>query len=89
MKGLSTGGSTNTLAALKLALADPQCHAIYLLTDGRPDQVQYMQIVLFYSVLVAFNKFYSNSNWYSHDGLINQPKDKAKSCLIPTVTILK
>lgn len=38
VKGLSTGGSTNTLAALKLALADPQCHAIYLLTDGRPDQ---------------------------------------------------
>ena len=89
MKGLSTGGSTNTLAALKLALADPQCHAIYLLTDGRPDQVQYMQIVLFCSVLVAFNEFYSNSNRYSHDGLINQPKDKAKTCLIPTVTILK
>lgn len=41
VKGLSTGGSTNTLAALKLALADPQCHAIYLLTDGRPDQVLY------------------------------------------------
>ena len=41
VKGLSTGGSTNTLASLKLALADPQCHAIYLLTDGRPDQVRY------------------------------------------------
>lgn len=41
VKGLSTGGSTNTLAALKLALADPQCHAIYLLTDGRPDQVTF------------------------------------------------
>ena len=39
VKGLNTGGSTNTLAALKVALADPQCHAIYLLTDGRPDQV--------------------------------------------------
>ncbi|EDO28327.1 predicted protein [Nematostella vectensis] len=38
VKGLSTGGSTNTLAALKLALTDPQCRAIYLLTDGRPDQ---------------------------------------------------
>ena len=33
------GGSTNTLAALKLALSDELCEAIYLLTDGRPDQV--------------------------------------------------
>ncbi|KAK3738170.1 hypothetical protein QZH41_019678, partial [Actinostola sp. cb2023] len=38
VKGLSTGGSTNTLAALKQALTDSQCRGIYLLTDGRPDQ---------------------------------------------------
>ncbi|XP_046854173.1 von Willebrand factor A domain-containing protein 3B-like isoform X2 [Xenia sp. Carnegie-2017] len=38
VKGLKVGGSTNTLAALKLALADELCEAIYLLTDGRPDQ---------------------------------------------------
>ncbi|UJR25800.1 hypothetical protein I4U23_007150 [Adineta vaga] len=31
-------GSTNTLAALRFALADPVTEAIYLLTDGRPDQ---------------------------------------------------
>uniref|UniRef100_A0A8C4SYV4 VWFA domain-containing protein n=1 Tax=Erpetoichthys calabaricus TaxID=27687 RepID=A0A8C4SYV4_ERPCA len=32
------GGSTNTLGALRLAFADPGTKAIYLLTDGRPDQ---------------------------------------------------
>jgi hypothetical protein len=37
--GLSAEGSTNTLAALRFALADPVTEAIYLLTDGRPDQV--------------------------------------------------
>ncbi|XP_059179164.1 von Willebrand factor A domain-containing protein 3B-like isoform X2 [Physella acuta] len=31
-------GSTNTYAALQIALGDPQTQAIYLLTDGRPDQ---------------------------------------------------
>lgn len=37
--GLHAEGSTNTLAALRFALADPTTEAIYLLTDGRPDQV--------------------------------------------------
>ena len=37
--GLHAEGSTNTLAALRFALADPATEAIYLLTDGRPDQV--------------------------------------------------
>jgi hypothetical protein len=37
--GLNAEGSTNTLAALRFALADPATEAIYLLTDGRPDQV--------------------------------------------------
>ena len=32
-------GSTNTYAALQHALGDPGTQAIYLLTDGRPDQV--------------------------------------------------
>ncbi|NXU25558.1 VWA3B protein, partial [Thalassarche chlororhynchos] len=32
------GGSTNTLKALQIALADTDAQAIYLLTDGRPDQ---------------------------------------------------
>jgi len=40
--GLSCWGSTNTYGALQHALADPGTQAIYLLTDGRPDQVQAM-----------------------------------------------
>ncbi|XP_070554779.1 von Willebrand factor A domain-containing protein 3B-like [Ptychodera flava] len=40
VRGLTVNGSTNTLAALKLALSDPNTQAIYLLTDGRPDQPQ-------------------------------------------------
>ncbi|XP_061233569.1 von Willebrand factor A domain-containing protein 3B [Neopsephotus bourkii] len=38
IKGLKVGGSTNTLKALQIALADTHTQAIYLLTDGRPDQ---------------------------------------------------
>ena len=39
IKGLTCKGSTNTLAALRCALGDPQTEAIYLLSDGRPDHV--------------------------------------------------
>ncbi|CAH1267973.1 VWA3A [Branchiostoma lanceolatum] len=39
VKGLTAGGTTNTLASIRLALADHNTHAIYLLTDGRPDQL--------------------------------------------------
>ena len=39
IQGLSCWGSTNTYAALQHALGDPGTQAIYLLTDGRPDQV--------------------------------------------------
>ncbi|XP_063058137.1 von Willebrand factor A domain-containing protein 3B-like [Engraulis encrasicolus] len=35
---LQAGGSTNTLGALSLALAAEDTEAVYLLTDGRPDQ---------------------------------------------------
>ncbi|XP_043548729.1 von Willebrand factor A domain-containing protein 3B-like [Chiloscyllium plagiosum] len=38
VKGLQVGGSTNTLGAIRLALADGGTQAVYLLTDGRPDQ---------------------------------------------------
>ncbi|NXE96793.1 VWA3B protein, partial [Menura novaehollandiae] len=38
IKGLEVGSSTNTLKALRIALADTDTQAIYLLTDGRPDQ---------------------------------------------------
>lgn len=40
IQGLSCWGSTNTYAALQHALSDPGTQAIYLLTDGRPDQVR-------------------------------------------------
>ncbi|KAM4702020.1 von Willebrand factor A domain-containing protein 3B [Discoglossus pictus] len=35
---LKVGSSTNTLRALQVSLADSKTEAIYLLTDGRPDQ---------------------------------------------------
>ncbi|XP_009470911.1 PREDICTED: von Willebrand factor A domain-containing protein 3B [Nipponia nippon] len=38
VKGLEVGSSTNTLKALQIALADTDTQAIYLLTDGRPNQ---------------------------------------------------
>ncbi|XP_054705296.1 von Willebrand factor A domain-containing protein 3B isoform X4 [Grus americana] len=38
IKGLEVGSSTNTLKALQIAFADTDTRAIYLLTDGRPDQ---------------------------------------------------
>ena len=41
VKALDCKGSTNTLAALRVALADPNTEAVYLLTDGRPDQVSH------------------------------------------------
>ncbi|XP_053311966.1 von Willebrand factor A domain-containing protein 3B [Spea bombifrons] len=38
VKELQVGSSTNTLRALQVALADSNTQAVYLLTDGRPDQ---------------------------------------------------
>ncbi|ELT91033.1 hypothetical protein CAPTEDRAFT_168755 [Capitella teleta] len=38
IKELSCRGSTNTMGALRIALNDQSTQAIYLLTDGRPDQ---------------------------------------------------
>jgi von Willebrand factor A domain-containing protein 3 len=36
---LSAQGGTNILGAIKFGLSDLNTEAIYLLTDGRPDQV--------------------------------------------------
>ena len=41
VKSLTCNGSTNTLGALKFALNDPATQAIYMLSDGRPDQVKF------------------------------------------------
>ncbi|XP_005263954.1 von Willebrand factor A domain-containing protein 3B isoform X1 [Homo sapiens] len=38
IRDIKIGSSTNTLSALKTAFADKETQAIYLLTDGRPDQ---------------------------------------------------
>ncbi|BFZ14861.1 hypothetical protein BsWGS_17900 [Bradybaena similaris] len=38
VQSLTCSGSTNTHAAIDMAICDPQVEAIYLLTDGRPDQ---------------------------------------------------
>ncbi len=38
IQSLTAQGSTNTLSAIRFALADLNIDAIYLLTDGRPDQ---------------------------------------------------
>ncbi|XP_040281056.1 von Willebrand factor A domain-containing protein 3B [Bufo bufo] len=38
IKELQVGSSTNTLKALQVALTDSNTQAVYLLTDGRPDQ---------------------------------------------------
>ncbi|NXB72796.1 VWA3B protein, partial [Donacobius atricapilla] len=42
IKGLQVESSTNILKALQIALADTDTQAIYLLTDGRPDQPHQM-----------------------------------------------
>ncbi|PVD34305.1 hypothetical protein C0Q70_05576 [Pomacea canaliculata] len=41
IQGLTCWGSTNTYSAVQTALADICTQAIYLLTDGRPDQVKF------------------------------------------------
>ena len=38
IKALTPQGTTNTLAAIKYAFGDLKTEAIYLLTDGRPNQ---------------------------------------------------
>ncbi|KAM4047349.1 von Willebrand factor A domain-containing protein 3B isoform 2-T2 [Anomaloglossus baeobatrachus] len=38
IKDLQVGSSTNTLKALQVSLTDSNTQAVYLLTDGRPDQ---------------------------------------------------
>ncbi|CAF4428138.1 unnamed protein product, partial [Rotaria magnacalcarata] len=71
--GLHTEGSTNTLAAIRYALADPGTDGIYLLTDGRPDQnerhilsqVQYRQTLPIHTI--AFNCQDQTANQFLFD----------------------
>jgi len=39
VKHLTCHGTTNTLEALQFAFKDTETKAVYLLTDGRPNQV--------------------------------------------------
>ncbi|XP_060269933.1 von Willebrand factor A domain-containing protein 3B isoform X6 [Ovis aries] len=39
IRDIKIGSSTNTLSALQIAFADEETQVIYLLTDGRPDQI--------------------------------------------------
>ncbi|XP_069748600.1 LOW QUALITY PROTEIN: von Willebrand factor A domain-containing protein 3B-like [Narcine bancroftii] len=61
IKGLQVGGSTNTLGALRLAFADTGTQAVYILSDGRPDQSPqaiFAQVLLVHPVpihSIAFN----------------------------------
>lgn len=53
IQGLTCWGSTNTYSAVQTALADICTQAIYLLTDGRPDQVKFSIVI----VLICFTEF--------------------------------
>lgn len=44
IQSLNAQGTTNTLAAIRFALCDLNTEAIYLLSDGRPDQVFILRI---------------------------------------------
>ena len=54
--GLNAEGSTNTLAALRFALADPATEAIYLLSDGRPDQVEFSSVEKLFFYIIFQNE---------------------------------
>uniref|UniRef100_A0A2R9B9P1 Uncharacterized protein n=1 Tax=Pan paniscus TaxID=9597 RepID=A0A2R9B9P1_PANPA len=62
------GSSTNTLSALKTAFADKETRAIYLLTDGRPDQppetvidqVKLFQEIPIYTISFNYNDEIAN-----------------------------
>jgi hypothetical protein len=52
--GLHAEGSTNTLAAIRFALADSDTEGIYLLTDGRPDQVKFPRNEILFFLINQF-----------------------------------
>uniref|UniRef100_A0A2K5K5H8 VWFA domain-containing protein n=1 Tax=Colobus angolensis palliatus TaxID=336983 RepID=A0A2K5K5H8_COLAP len=68
IRDMKIGSSTNTLSALKTAFADKETQAIYLLTDGRPDQppemvidqVKVFQEIPIYTVSFNYNDEIAN-----------------------------
>ncbi|XP_074839385.1 von Willebrand factor A domain-containing protein 3B [Carettochelys insculpta] len=73
IKELEVGSSTNTLRALQIALADSDTQAIYLLTDGRPDQPPKTileQILLHHKIpihTISFNCDDTEANKFLHE----------------------
>ncbi|XP_032879340.1 von Willebrand factor A domain-containing protein 3B [Amblyraja radiata] len=73
IKGLQVGSSTNTLGAIRLAFADAGTQAVYLLSDGRPDQHPqsiFAQVLLAHPVpihSVAFNCDDVEANKFLYD----------------------
>ncbi|XP_055492408.1 von Willebrand factor A domain-containing protein 3B-like [Leucoraja erinacea] len=73
IKGLQVGSSTNTLGAIRLAFADAGTQAVYLLSDGRPDQHPqsiFAQVLLAHPVpihSVAFNCNDVEANKFLYD----------------------
>ena len=60
IQALNAAGTTNTSAAIRFALNDPNTEAIYLLSDGRPDQVS-----LSYFLLIKVNQL--NTHWWGRN----------------------
>ncbi|XP_040585418.1 von Willebrand factor A domain-containing protein 3B isoform X3 [Mesocricetus auratus] len=68
IRNIKVGSSTNTLNALKIAFADKETQAIYLLTDGRPDQppemvmdhVKLFQNIPIYAISFNYNDEVAN-----------------------------
>ncbi|CAH7228969.1 Vwa3b [Phodopus roborovskii] len=68
IRDIKVGSSTNTLNALKIAFADKETQAIYLLTDGRPDQppevvmdhVRLFQNIPIYAISFNYNDKVAN-----------------------------
>lgn len=73
IQGLTCWGSTNTYSALQHALSDPGTQAIYLLTDGRPDQPPksiIAQVQMQHSVpvhTISFNCNDADANHFLYD----------------------
>uniref|UniRef100_A0A9L0TNU0 von Willebrand factor A domain containing 3B n=1 Tax=Equus caballus TaxID=9796 RepID=A0A9L0TNU0_HORSE len=68
VRDIKIGSSTNTLNALQIAFADKETQAIYLLTDGRPDQplemvidqVKVFQKIPIYTISFNYNDEIAN-----------------------------
>ncbi|XP_058523544.1 von Willebrand factor A domain-containing protein 3B isoform X3 [Ochotona princeps] len=68
IRNIKVGSTTNTLNALQIAFADKETQAIYLLTDGRPDQppemvldqVRIFQKIPIYAISFNYNDEIAN-----------------------------